>query len=248
MRIQKDDICSFVMSREQPDGGFGFAETAQATLEDTYYALQILHLLQIPYSNDKTAGFILSFNKSSLTIKHLFQVVYLSHILNLQVPSLNEAVVRFPYEKIRDSESMYYASRTAELIHNKESLDNIKNKGIKMNADEHLLSELCYKAITLKKSGILFDEQRVSEKIKKFQGYDGGFSFTAKGAPSFIEETYLAIEALAELATLPEDVDASVSFVNLCMADNGAYGRQITTVPTLDATYYAVAILKILEG
>lgn len=247
MCMKKEDTYLFVLSREQPDGGFSFAETTPSTLEDTYYALQIIKELQLSYNNEKTIQFILSIDKKSLMIKHLFQLVHLSQKLNLKISWLNEAVQEYSFEQISDSQSLYYAAKLARILNDKRIIELLRKRIIEISSNEHLLSELCWKAITLKSLNKQVNEKEIANKIKQFQGYDGGFSFTEKGAPSFIEETYLAIEALSELHQKPTKIQACISFIDLCKANNGGYGRQSTTVPTLEATYCAIAISKLLK-
>lgn len=244
--IRKDEVCSFVLRYEQLGGGFSFARTTPATLEDTFYALATLDLLKIQYSNDKTKEYIRSIEKIG-GVKHLFQILFISKRYNIEIAWLYNAIENFPFETIHDPESIYYASKIAELLGNDEITIKLIQNLKKISMKEHLLSELCWKAISHKKLGVQFDKEKVAEKIKQFQGYDGGFSFTEKGAPSFIEETYLAMEALSELSHKPNNTEACISFVQSCRANDGGYGRQITTVPSLEATYYAVAILKILK-
>ncbi|MBN1275265.1 hypothetical protein JXA12_03155 [Candidatus Woesearchaeota archaeon] len=244
--MKKDETYSFVLSRKQSDGGFSFAEMTPSTLEDTYYALQIMQELQLPYKNEKTIQFILSVNRKSLMIKHLFQLAHLSETLHLKISWLNEAIRHYPFEQVADSQSLYYAAKLARISNDNKIIEALRMKRIELSLNEHLLSELCSKAIALKILNKKFNETKVSDTIKRFQGCDGGFSFTEKGAPSFIEETYLAIEALSELHQKPNNSKACKSFVAMCKANTGGYGRQITTVPTLEGTYCAIAILKML--
>jgi len=243
---KKEKIQSFVLKHEQSDGGFSFAETTPATLEDTFYALGILHLLNIQYSNIKTEKFIISLQKIG-KIRHLFQIIFISKTYNIKIPWLNKAIQNFPFDAIHDSESMYYASKIVELLHNKKLAITLKKNLHKISMKEHLLSELCWKAVSHNKLGVHFDMAAVAKRIKQFQACDGGFSFTKGGAPSFIEETYLAVESLSELGYKPEDTQACISLTQFCRSNKGGYGRQITTVPSLEATYCAVGILKILS-
>ena len=246
MDIKKEEIRSFVLKHEQPDGGFSFAETTPATLEDTYYALGILHSLNTQYSNIKTKKYILSIEKIEM-VRHLFQILFISKTHNIKIPWLNNIIQNFPFDEIHDSESMYYASKIAGLLQNKKLVIALKNNLQKISVNESPLSELCWNAVSHKKLGVHFDMTAVAKRIKQFQGCDGGFSFTEGGSPSFIEETYLAVEALSELGHKPEHTEACISLTQSCRANNGGYGRQITTVPSLEATYCAVTILKILK-
>lgn len=244
---KKEKLYSFVMSREQPEGGFSFAKTTPATLEDTYYALLLIYEMQMSYNNKKTNQFLLSIDRKTLTIKHLFQLAQLRKILNLKIPYLDEAIQKYSFDKINDSESMYYASNLAVVINDDKIIKLLKGIVSKARLTDVLLSEICWKSMTLSKLKLNFNKGKVAEEIRKFQGFDGGFSFREKGAPSFIEETYLAIEALMKLNQKPKNILACESFINQCRANNGAYGRQSATVPTLEASFKAIITLKNLK-
>jgi len=241
---KKEEIYSFVMSRKQPEGGFSFAETTPATLEDTYYALQLIYEMHMNYNDKKTDQFLLSIDRKSLMVKHLFQLAHLRKIFNTRIPYLDEAIQRYSFDKINDSESLYYASKLASIIGDNKITQSLKRMVSEARPTDVLLSKICWKTIALSKLRINLNEKVVARKIRKFQGCDGGFSFREKGAPSFIEETCLAIDALMELHQKPKDIPACEYFVDLCRANNGGYGRQSTTVPTLDSTYKAIITLK----
>jgi len=244
--IQKEIVLNFVLSRKQEDGGFSFAQEAPATFEDTYYALQILHELEISYDEEKTTDFIRLIEKSRLLVKHLFQLAHLSKTYKLSLPWLNGIIEKSCFVQATDSESIYYSAKLARIVNNANLMNKLKEKRIQISNKEHLLTELCWKAIALKKLRVDFNEDAVAERIKGFQGHDSGFSFRKKGAPSFMEGTYLAIEALSELKQQPRDVQKCIMFVEMCRANNGGFGRQITTVPTLESTYHAIKSLKLL--
>ena len=246
--INKEIILKFVLSRKQNDGGFSFAQEAPSNFEDTYFALQTLYELQISYNNEKTFDIIRSVEMNNLLIKHMFQLTHLSKTYNLSLLWLEEVIKKQVLIQANDTQSIYYAAKIAHMRNNQNLISELRKKKISLSDREHLLSNLCWKTITLKKLGVEFDEQRIAEDIKEFQGYDGGFSFTRKGAPSFMEETYLAIEALSELKQQPKNVQNCIHFVERCKANNGGFGRQSVTVPTLENTYQSIAILNQLNN
>ncbi|MEM3374463.1 MAG: hypothetical protein QXE31_04545 [Candidatus Woesearchaeota archaeon] len=65
-----------------------------------------------------------------------------------------------------------------------------------------------------------------SEKIKNFilsnKQKDGGFSFTKESSPCFIEQIYLASEALCELKSKPKDINNYVKLIQSFKANNDA--------------------------
>jgi hypothetical protein len=45
-RTELEQTIGFIFSREQPEGGFSFAGKMPPTLEDTYYAVRTLKLIE----------------------------------------------------------------------------------------------------------------------------------------------------------------------------------------------------------
>ena len=239
-------IYLFVMSKEQPDGGFSFAGTNSAALEETYYALQIIHEIGETYKSEKTRAFLMSQQDKNLMVKHLFQLAHLRQNIKIELPYLDRAIQQYPFKAINNSES-YFAAKLAQLINKPELTALLREKVPRLKFRDNLLDEVCQRTIALSKLGINFNKELMAKKIQEFQGYDGAFSFKVKGSPSFIEETYLAIEALSELHQSPNNINACESFINSCKAKNGGYGRQAATVPTLEYTYKAIIALKMLN-
>lgn len=50
---EKTSLKRYVLSLRRPGGGFSYAATLSATLEDTYYAVKLLEALCVPYTDKK---------------------------------------------------------------------------------------------------------------------------------------------------------------------------------------------------
>ncbi|NOZ80625.1 MAG: hypothetical protein GXP63_03035 [DPANN group archaeon] len=257
--IDRTSIRRFLLARRQKDGGFSFAHEAPATLEDTYFALRIAHELEISGMEDHAEDFLRSVKTRQ--VKQLYRLAHLArthrmHTLWPEPETLTMALSRDLSRKKRiGPQTAYYRAKILSIVEDpalKRSLrkQSFKNQDAGIAGEEDLLSDLCYAAIADRRQGILDDGMAMASmarRIKRFQGHDGGFSFTEKGAPSFLEETCLAVEALVELGQRPEKEQACIRFVERCRAKNGGFGRQSTTVPTLESTYHAIRILKWLS-
>ena len=244
--IKVDGIRDFVMSREQPEGGFSFAKTTPATLEDTYYALRILKELGFSYDNKKTYRYIEQTELDNLGYRQLFEALFLIREFWLTYDG-DLVEKRLERKEKMSIDALYYKFQSLKLIMHennimKEEKDFISSKGI---ADLKYISEVSRQVILLKRLGIQFNEKEYSLWIQGCQQSDGGFGFNHKSS-SYMENCYYALIALHELKCLPKDIEACKSFILYCKSESGAFGRQILAVPTLEATFYGLECLKIL--
>jgi hypothetical protein len=91
-----------------------------------------------------------------------------------------------------------------------------------------------------------FQQQEYVHIIQTSQNFDGGFGIVPHST-SFLEPTYQALRGLKELHAFPVDIHECERFVHSCLTNIGGFGRQITTVPALEYSYYAFLSLKIID-
>jgi len=71
----KESITSFVLSLEKPGGGFSFSTTTPATIEDTYYAL---NLLKNSETNQRTRDYIQTLKpKKHMPLRQLYRLTHI---------------------------------------------------------------------------------------------------------------------------------------------------------------------------
>lgn len=68
------------------------------------------------------------------------------------------------------------------------------------------------------------------------------------GSTSFLENVYSALDSLRMLRSAPLDIRACEDFVLSCRSKEGAFGRQIMALPSLEHSLIAVRSLKIIDG
>ncbi len=117
---------------------------------------------------------------------------------------------------------------------------------VKKEKSEYL-SDICYNSMALKMLHKQFDEEYYKNLINSFQNPDGGWGFV-KDSTSFLENSYIAILALNEMNAKPIHINACRQFILRCQSNHGGFGRQFATVPSIEATYYALASLSMLEN
>ncbi|MDH7506805.1 MAG: hypothetical protein QHH15_03320 [Candidatus Thermoplasmatota archaeon] len=96
----------------------------------------------------------------------------------------------------------------------------------------------------MKKLHLTFQPKKYVLLIQNSQNPDGGFGIVPH-TTSFLESTYHALKSLKELNTIPLNITKCERFVHSCITKTGGFGRQITTVPSIQYSYYAFISLNI---
>ena len=249
---EQDKLMKFIYSREQPKGGFSFSKTTPSTLEDTYFAVQLLKEINKNYNNKSTITYIQSFNPEDINIpKHLYYIATIYKIFNLQdqMKVLKDFLEINNKIMLKTLGDIYYLVLTKNLFNIPFKLT--KNEKLIINSVEkkHIKSmeEIKQLVILMKKFNISFQQKQYVDIIKSSQNPDGGFGIIPNST-SYLEPTYHALKALKELNAIPNDVLKCEGFVYSCMTKISGFGRQTITVPNLEYSYYAIVSLKIIES
>ena len=248
---EKKELKKFILSREQSEGGFSFSQTTPPTLEDTYFALRLLEELQEYSVNTQTVSYIKQLNQKEFHHpKHLYQLATIYKITHLtdSEKSLHNKIIHNNEILLNTLSDLYYMVLTKELLHmqvirtrNEENIiSSAQLKSIKS------MEECKQLVILMIKLHISFQQQEYVHIIQTSQNGDGGFGIIPHST-SFLESTYQALRGLKELQSLPVDIHKCERFVHSCITNIGGFGRQITTVPALEYSYYAFRSLKIID-
>jgi len=248
---EKKELKKFIHSREQPDGGFSFSPTTPPTLEDTYFALRLIEELQEYTIDTQTVSYITRLNQKEFhQPKHLYQLatIYrINHLTNSE-DSLCDTIVHNYEIVIHTLPDLYYLVLTKTLLHMPVTLTR-KEQAVLSSAQLKPVKSMeeCKQIVILmvKLHGSL-QQQEYIRIIQTGQNHDGGFGIVPYST-SFLEPTYHALRGLKELRAVPVDIHECERFVHSCMTNIGGFGRQITTVPALEYSYYAVLSLKIID-
>jgi len=243
-------LIGFVLSMENPSGGFNYPRCTPASIEETYFGLSILDRLGFDYRNQKTLAYLENIAlRKNTSLKHLYQVRSSCEIL--RVPNVIDKVDRvlssFDAGKITRLTDLYYyvllckdAGREIALQNRwRESLSDLLSKGLK-----HISTY--QKCITISEmAGIDYEKKGIVSWIKKSQNPDGGFGFYP-GTTSYLENVWSALDCLRRLSAKPIDPEGCREFVLSCFSRSGGFGRQKQALPTLEYSFMAVESLRIL--
>jgi len=248
---EKKELKKFIQLREQPDGGFSFSPTTPPTLEDTYFALRLLEELHEYSINTQTESYITQLNQKEFhQPKHLYQLATIYRITHLtdSENSLRDTIIHNHEIVSNTLADLYYMVLTKQLLHMQVTF--IRNEQAVLSSAQlkpvKSMEECKQIVILMIKLNTSFQQQEYIHLIQTSQNYDGGFGIVPHST-SFLEPTYQALRGLKELHVLPVDIHECERFVHSCLTNIGGFGRQITTVPSLEYSYYAFLSLKIID-
>jgi prenyltransferase beta subunit len=247
----REELIKFIFSMENPSGGFNYPRDTPASIEETYYAIEILCRLEAEYTNMRTKRYVLRIDLGADTyLKHLYQLTRICDYLGLS-------------EKDAEIQATFLGrKRTARLLSDlpyhillskrygrkvtptKQWTELIMKK---LDQKKVALSTCCKCVLIGEELAIELPVNRLLDWIKKSQNYDGGFGFYP-GTTSFLENVWYAVSSLHILGSKPNDVDECERFILRCASNNGGFGRQMRALPTLEYSMMAVEGLIILDA
>lgn len=249
-RIERPETTvGFVLSREQPAGGFSFARQAPPTLEDTYHALEILRLLGGPAPSRRTRGFVADIEPTvRMTPRLLHELVSVRRACGVPRPprALLERVIG--QGGARDRVALFERADLADVSGVKvRATPALRRRLAKIRPDHRSGTVIAAQtALACKLLRIPLRAALWREWLAAAQGLDGGYGFVP-GSTSFLEATAIVVRAFEALSGLPRNLAACEEFVLRCRSRDGGFGRTSQAVPTLEATYLALTSLRILH-
>ncbi|MFZ5799413.1 MAG: prenyltransferase/squalene oxidase repeat-containing protein [Thermodesulfobacteriota bacterium] len=255
-------VIPFVEARRKSSGGFGATPKLPATIEDTYYALNILGLarqygavegnLFTPDSDENLRSYLdgcrRSLSPGARTTFHLFWCCR-----TVGIPFDPDAVETAALDNIRPAvalEDWYYGARTlAEVLERKPSkLAGEGNLAVVLGHDWRSVNEawmhiyLCREC----RDTLPRPKQELIAWFRACQNGDGGFGFFP-GTTSFVENCHHCLRALSALGAEPTDTKTAHGFLTSAQTARGGFGRCYRAAPFLYATWHAVAGLALLD-
>lgn len=244
----KNKLIEFVLMREKEEGGFGATPLLPPTIEDTYFAIKILNLLNYSLNIEKHANFLLSFDLLTLSLDPLAKLLKTLNILSL-INRLNpfsltpyhnfiKKVVKTKNPILKDIKNL---TEISMLLKDKKNQNLLKGLILK-NLPKLSLKSLKDFYFLFK---ILKDDfpKNFLDLILAAQNPDGGFGFF-RGTTSYMENTYFACYILYYHNLQPKNLKKLKAFVLSCQNSDGGFGRNSQGISFLESSYYALWIIK----
>ncbi len=244
----KQNSIGFVLKREKENGGFASTPLLPATIEDTYFATEILKLLEFQIDKEKHKSFLFKHNLNLLNVDLIAKLLKILNNLSLleeiNPKDLNSLMRKLKNKSKKKSISLKELSDLAEIfaIFKEEKellylknrvLRNLSKIRLKLIKDFYFLCKIVQRDFP----------KKFLENILNAQNPDGGFGFF-KGTTSYMENTYYACYILYTQGLKPKDLNKLKNFVLSCWNKDGGFGRNSQGVSFLESTYHALWILK----
>ncbi|NOX25920.1 MAG: hypothetical protein GXP59_07400 [Deltaproteobacteria bacterium] len=249
--IDVEQLIEFIFLRYKEDGGFAAFPSLPSTIEDTFYAVDMVEKLHRLAPNidllprirpDIMADFIKihSGGKAPLTVRLRYYLDEISRICGLAPYSTSGA--DFRHEKIISFAGIYYLTAKSSIKY----VDTAGGTGLPPIDLEHCTCKDVYYNVLLHQKPDLSQRKMLVAWLKKCQNYDGGFGFYP-GTTSFIENCDYCLTALSVLADTPFDMTGAARFILACQCAAGGFSRNIRAVPFLESTWHATNIFSSLN-
>lgn len=246
------------MARWQKSGGFGFAPTLPASVEDTYHALRILETIR-PVSerevrelkgNSGLKSFLRHVeDKETWSLQTGYQYLVLCGLCGVS-PGQSWLESWFP-KRVADFVSLrdgYYLMRMQREFPYLTIADCGRPLAGGFPKCWRTAEDLWMCLYLHEGSPVALHstKEAITEWLQSCQAPDGGFGFVPEST-SFIENSHWCLRSLSLLNSQPTRPDLARGFVLRCRSARGGFARNHGAAPLLYATWHGVASLALLQ-
>ena len=237
-------IIQYLREREKGEGGFSFVPDLYPDIEDTYYAIRTLQLLNDEVDRSKTANYLKSIDWMGAGFpRAIFMLTYLHFSSNIEFPPPLTGLLRKDWSKFQILDTQYFSDAIQKLLN--QPLNPLGSSSSFQFQPHENLQSLRKKVSILLDHDINFDREQIVRWVQLSQNGDGGFGFYPE-TTSFMENIYCALEILSKLSSSPLQIDLCRKYILGCQTKNGGFGRAPTSFPFIESTYHAVTGLFLL--
>jgi hypothetical protein len=265
----KEKVINYVVSRQNPDGGFTFVEDNDSNAQDTYYGLAILKSLDSSFPKmEKTVEWLREFKVGAI-----YSYYYVGRALSLCGEHLDDRFQKYVAQTI--ASKRYFGSvdvyievasefRATHMVLELVSLLGIsppandvvnwllkyKNGNGGFGAHKHSnINSTYYAMASLDMMGFDMESlQGTKAFLRTCEKRYGGFTVVPHNLAPYMEYTYygvMALDALEENCRFPSQ---TVEFVLSCQNANGGFARTDLGISTFENTFEAIKVLQKLTS
>jgi len=261
----RENVINYVLVRQNQDGGYAFAKGLESNVQDTYYALAILHLLGAPFLNiQRTIRWLHDYSAYNI-YEHYYMVEtlrlcseppskHLRDFIESLIVSHREFGTIDAYAEIASEfEMTFMVTEIVNILGVKLDKDNMikrllqyKNEEGGFGAHGHSNSNSTYHAVAS-----LFNLGYPVRSLKDTLAFirscekpTGGFTVVPNTSPPYMEHAYYGVSTLDLLGENAKYPEKTAKFVFRCQNPNGGFARSDLGISTFEDTFYAVTILQ----
>jgi hypothetical protein len=273
-KTRKNKLISWILSKQNKDGGFAFPYPLPSMPSATFYAVSSLKLLQAEIPNkNKTIKYLLNLQSASGKYYSIYTAYFSIKALSCfsltpknsagAVKDVLEYIARWKriskyYMQVASPlETVCYSVEILSLLNYRKGLSEISKLilkflnddggfGIKNNSE---IITTYFALFTLHLTGYPLEKLRKTINfIKKCQNQDYGFASAPKVYSHFIEDTYYGIKSLELFDEKIDKPKQTFKFILKCQNKDGGFNRSVAGgCSTLENCFYAVHILDSLS-
>lgn len=268
---QIERVSVYIEERKCNSGGFCFYRLDHPNAMDTFYALHSLILLgRIDYSDEKTAGFLLSLQREDGSYSSVQAALYTGYCLSFlgeeplyDMRDYLKKINLLPSKKYRNPERMSFLEpiynalalyRLNGLDIPEESADSIRShiSGLEKNSGNGCLSygnliDTYYSVMILKLLGDNPPEDDVGGYLKSCSDEEYGFVPEPGRKPAYLEHLHAGL-LLSSLLIKEINSRNCWNFIERCAHSSGGYVRSVYRgSPSLEYTGLAIESLYMLD-
>jgi hypothetical protein len=214
------DVADYILQRQNEDGGYAFAQGLESNAQDTYYALEILDLLEVnPPHTEQTTKWLREF-----PARDLYAYYYVTKATRLCREPVDGAI----------------AERVLVLRHADGSFGTVN---VDVEAPSEFVSPFMSTEL-LNMLGVTWDTGKTIDWLLRYQNRDGGFATNDR---SNLRSTFHAVTSLRNLGYPIERLGPTLVFVRSCERPRGGFTVVPgNSVPYMEDVYYGVMTLDLL--
>jgi len=243
--LDRAKVLQYLKDREKEEGGFSLVPELYPDIEDTYYAIRTLKLLNGAINRDKTVQYLKRVDwRQVYSPRTIYMLTYLHLTLNLDFPP---PLVHFLNQEgpiFQTLDGQYFFDETQKLL-NRSSIPLISLFPSQAHPHENLQA-LRKKVVIWINHRVHFEREGIIQWVQSCQNGDGGFGFYP-GTTSFMENTYCALEILSKLGSLPLRAEDCRQYLLNCQTKSGGFGRAPMSFPFIESTFHAVSCWLLLN-
>ncbi|MBN1548275.1 MAG: hypothetical protein JW902_16615 [Syntrophaceae bacterium] len=269
----KDNIVKYVMERHCLMGGFCFYRIEEPNGSDTYYALSILKMLDIPFYDERTVAYLRSMQQEDGSYDSVFAAFYSlkSLLIMNQAPGhdpwpyiYNHILVNHVYADKLPAEitsifrkmtclvDLYINFRTiCDRTLNKiltQAILPYQNRDFGFGYRKSTLGETADALVMLKALAYPVKKLDTIQFISRCEIPIYGFTDIPGAMLAYLEYVYAGLLASKSIHYEPRYKNHCAEFVANCQNINGGFSRTTHNgIATLENTFYAVHAMKLLS-
>jgi hypothetical protein len=267
--VDIEALANYLLSRRNMDGGFCFYGLNESSLNDTFYAVLILDIINRLPQDEKTVEYIASFRMRERGFTSIYSTWVALKSLKIlgesRLNGMNDLVIklykshrihkRVYIESSSIFESSYYLADMLSMVGRHYDCGQIADVVLKYRLKdgnfgtiEPTMASTFYALYIIYLAGRPMDEYKDAAKFLNACAVgSGGFSKKPDAGLAFMDETYYAVLSLRLLGLRPALEKKTAGFISGCQNENGGFRRALASgISGFDTSYYAMEALRAL--